>query len=159
MVELIVQMISTLMLVLGIASGELVAIKAFGVLKKKWLYIVEIGIFVLIIVFILNTVMLEQFNEFVIIAIYFFTGFLSILFVRGLISGFGFLAIQIKENVLKEYKQEDYIAGLKKALERRNFKEEEIKRIAKEAGFKQSAIREVFLFGYNDKNQSLKSKK
>jgi len=159
MVELIVQMISTLMLVLGIASGELVATKTFGVLKKKWLYIVEIGIFVLIIVFILNTVMLEQFNEFVIIAIYFFTGFLSILFVRGLISGFGFLAIQIKENVLKEYKQEDYIAGLKKALERRNFKEEEIKRIAKEAGFKQSAIREVFLFGYNDKNQSLKSKK
>lgn len=159
MVDLIVQMISTLMLVLGIASGELIATKAFGILRKKWLYVVEIGIFVLIIVFILNTVMLEKFNEFIIITIYFLTGFLSILFVRGMISGFGFLAIQIKENILKEYKQEDYIAGLKKALERRNFKEEEIKRIATETGFKQSSIREVFLFGYKKKNQSLKRKK
>lgn len=157
MAELIIQMVSTLMLVLGIAAGEIVATKTFGVLKKKWLYLVEIGIFVLIIVFIFNTIMLEQFNEIVITAIYFASGFLTILFVRGIISGFGFLAVQIKEKALREYKQEDYIVGLKKALERRSFEEEEIKRIAKEAGFKQSSIRDVFLFGYGSKRA--KSKK
>jgi len=156
MVELIIQMISTLMLVLGIAGGEIVATKTFGVLKKRWLYIVEIGIFVLIIVFIFNTIMLEQFNEFVVLAIYFASGFLTILFVRGLISGFGFLATQVKEKVLKEYKQEDYVAGLKKALERRGLEDEEIQRIAKEVGFKQSAIREVFIFGHGSKKARFK---
>ena len=148
MVELLVQMTSTLMLVLGIAAGEFIATKTFGVLKKKIFYIVEIGIFVLIIVFIFNTILLEQFNAIAIIAIYFASGFLTILFVRGLISGLGFFAVQIKEKVLKIYKQEDYVAGLKKALERRGFEEDEIKRVAKEVGFKQNAIREVFIFGH-----------
>jgi hypothetical protein len=148
MVDMLVQMVSTLMLVLGIAAGELIATKTFGVLKKKILYIVEIGIFVLIIVFIFNSIMLEQYNTIAVAAIYFASGFLTILFVRGMISGLGFFAVQIKEKVLKIYKQEDYVAGLKKSLERRGFEEDEIKRIAKEVGFKQNAIREVFIFGH-----------
>lgn len=149
--QLLLQTISTLMLVLGIATGEMTATKAFGVLKKRWLYLVEIVIFVLTIVYIFNTIMLTQLNEFLLIAIYFSCGFLTILFARGLISGLGFLAIQVKEKVLKEYKQEDLCIGLKKALERRGFEEDEIKRIAKEVGFKQNVIRDVFLFGKTKK--------
>lgn len=157
MVDLLVQMISTLMLVLGIAAGEFVATKTFGALKKKMLYIVELGIFVLLIVFIFNTIVLVQYSSIALVAIYFASGLLTILFVRGLISGLGFFAVQIKEKALKEYKQEDYVAGLRKALERRGFEEEEIKRIAKEVGFKQNAIREVFIFGHAPRK--LKSKK
>lgn len=159
MSELTVQIISTLMLVLGIAAGEATATKAFGALKKRWLYVVEIAIFVLIIVYLFNTIQLTEFSELIVAAIYFFSGFLTILFVRSLISGFGFLAVQIKENVLKEYKQEDYVAGLKKALERRGFSEDEIRRIAKEVGFKDSAIREVLLFGHKGKITTRQRKK
>jgi hypothetical protein len=151
MADLISQTLSTITLILGIAMGEILATRAFGMLKKRWLYFVEIALFVVIIVLILNTVMLSQFDITVIMLINFFCGMLSILFVRGVISGVGFLADHIKEKVLKEYKQEDLCAGLKKALERRGFEENEIKRVAKEVGFKQNVIREVFLFGYKEK--------
>lgn len=139
--EFLIQIVSTLFLVLGIATGEAAATKAFGALKHAWMYLVEISLFVLIIVAIFNTFGLSQFSIYYVLAIYFLSGMLTIIFVRGILSGAGILATRVNETVLKEKSQLDYVLGLKKALERRGFKENEIKRIAKEVGFSEKNIK------------------
>jgi hypothetical protein len=140
--ELLLQVVSTLLLVLGIAAGETLATKAFGALKHAWMYLVEIALFVVIIVSIFNTIVLSESNLYYLLAVYFCSGLLTIIFVRAIFSGAGILAVRAKEVLLKEKKEMDYVLGLKKALERRGFKEKEIKRVAKEAGFSEKTIRD-----------------
>jgi SOS response regulatory protein OraA/RecX len=59
-------------------------------------------------------------------------------------TGFGILAEQVKEKVLKIRKEEDYIIGLRKALQRRSFSSKQIKRIAAETGFNKDKIEKIF---------------
>ena len=144
--EIIIQILSTVALVLGIATAEVLATRALGNLKKSWLYIIEIVLFVFIVIVIFNTITLTEFSDTLFVAIYFFIGFLTILFVRSLIGGFGFLGEQVKKKALRIKDEKDFIIGLKKALERRKFKEEGIKRIAKEVGFSKKKVDDVFKF-------------
>jgi hypothetical protein len=151
MTDLITQILATLGLVLGIAGGETAATRAFGIFKKKWLYIVEISFFVICIVIVFNTLMIVQMESYWLIFLYFLSGFLIIIFIRAAMTGAGIFAEQIMENVIKPRKEEDYILGLKKALERRGFKVKEIRRMAREIGYSEEKIGNVFDFWAEEK--------
>ena len=56
----------------------------------------------------------------------------------------GLFAEQIKKTISKEKNETDYIIGLKRALERRKIENNEIQKIAKEAGFNKKSIEKVF---------------
>jgi predicted TIM-barrel fold metal-dependent hydrolase len=146
MVDVIIQVLATLALVLGVAAGETIATRAFGAMKKSWYYLIEIGIFVAAIVIILNSFAITELDSTLIILFYFFTGAITIAFIRAIITGFGVMSEQIKEKVLKVRKEEDYIVGLRKALQRRGLEAKEIKRIAKETGFSNDKIEGIFDF-------------
>lgn len=139
----IMQIITTLALVFGIALGEFLSAKVFGTLKKMWLYLIELILFVSIIVLTLNSLALTVYSTYLITAIYFFSGFLTIVFVRGVITGLGIFSEHVKKEVLKSKNELDYILGLKKALERRKFKPKDIIKISKEAGFSEKNIDKV----------------
>ena len=79
-------------------------------------------------------------NSTLIILFYFVIGFVTIIVVRTFISGFGLMSEQIEEKVLKIKKEEDYIVGLIKALERKGMKDEDIEDTAKEAGFDKDKV-------------------
>lgn len=142
--NLIIQVLATLALVLGILAGESVATKAFGMLKKSWMYIIEILLFVIAIVILMDNFTITEFDSTTIILFYFLIGFLVIIGIRSLMTGFGIMAEQVKHKGLKIKKEEDYIVGLRKALERRGFEKREIRRIAKEIGFKKRKIEDIF---------------
>jgi hypothetical protein len=142
--DMIIQILATLALVLGIAAGESLATRAFGTFKKSWYYLVEIAIFVISIVIILNNFALKELNSTLIILFYFIIGLVIIICIRGAMTGFGILAEQVKEKVLKIRKEEDYIIGLRKALQRRSFSSKQIKRIATETGFNKDKIEKIF---------------
>lgn len=144
--NLIFQIITTLALVIGIFLGEAVSTKAFGTFKKWWYYLIEIVLFVTIIVVVFSTIEIEIYAENISYIISFLIGFISIIFARGLISGLGFFSVHFKEKVLKKRNELDYIIGLKRALKRRNFKKEEIKKILNEVGFSDKRIEKVEKF-------------
>lgn len=142
--SLFLQIITTLFLILGVICGELISTKVFGELKKVWLYFLEIFGFVFLIVLMLNTIAIFEYSKPLIVFLYFISGFLVIVFVRGIVSGIGFFSERTKRIIKKKINELDYIFGLKKALERRGFKKEEIIRILKEVGFSKSKIEKVF---------------
>ncbi len=144
--NLIFQVITTLALVLGIFLGEAVSTKAFGTFEKWWYYLIEIILFVIIIVIVFSIIEIEFYAENITYLISFLVGFISIIFARGVISGLGFFSEQFKEKILKQKNEMDYIIGLKKALGRRNFKDDEIKKISKEVGFYDKKIKKVDMF-------------
>jgi hypothetical protein len=144
MTDLIVQVLATLALVLGIAAGESLVTRAFGTFKKSWYYLIEVAIFVVSIVVILNNFAIKELNSTFIILFYFITGLVIIICIRAAMTGFGILAEQVKEKVLKIRKEEDYIIGLRKALQRRSFSSKQIKRIAAETGFNKDKIEKIF---------------
>lgn len=149
MVNLLVQILSTFALVLGVAGGEVIASKAFGVFKKSWMYIIEIIFFVAGIVFIFNLFTFTEFNAVLFILTYFVIGLVVIVVIRGIMTAAGIAAEHVNEKVLKIRKETDYIIGLKKALERRGFGLEEIIKIAKEVGYKSRLVDDVLVFfGY-----------
>lgn len=156
--SLLIQIITTLALVFGIVIGEAISTKAFGTLKKVWLYLVEIAIFVITIVFIFNTIALTEHSDFAITLIYFFSGFLTIIFSRGIITGLGIFSEHIKKDILRQKDEIDYVIGLKKALERRGFKIKEIIRISKEIGFSNKNIEKVLVY-FNIKKPATKKRK
>ncbi len=142
--NLIIQLLYTLALVIGISIGEALSTYVFGSLKKKIFYIIEIILFVALIVTLLNTLQLTE--GYLSVMIYFVSGVLVIIFVRGVITGLGLFSEKVEKKVIKRKDEYDYLFGLKKALERRNFSKHEIKRIAKEIGFKKNKIERVFDF-------------
>lgn len=141
--SLLLQILATIFLVLGISLGEILSARAFGLFKKNWMYLVEILLFIPLLIAILNYIKFEEISLTKIVFINFIIGFSLIIFIRGLLSGAGIFAERVKEVILKIRKEEDYLLGLKKALERRGFKLTEIKRIAKEIGFDEKKISEV----------------
>jgi len=155
--NIILQIITTLALISGISIGEFLSTKVFGILKKSWLYIVELLIFVIIIVTILNSISLEIYSIYLIAVIYFISGFLTIIFVRGIISGLGLFSEHFKRNILKNKNELDYILGLKKALERRKFKQDDILKILKEVGFSEKNINKIINY-FGIKNKKIKKK-
>ena len=146
MSQTVIQILTTLALVLGVAAGESIAGKAFGTLKKAWYYVAEIVLFVSAIVVVFNTLVLVEIEGATLILLYFAVGGTAILFVRALLSGFGFIASHIQEKLVRHLDEKDYIIGLKKALERRGFETEETKRIAKEVGFSKKKVNELFSY-------------
>ena len=144
--NLLNQILTTLALVLGIAFGEIISARVFGTLKRKGLYLIEIGFFVVIIVLIFNTLALTEYSNIIAILLYFLIGLLTIIFVRGVITGLGLFSEHIKKNILKQKDEVDYIIGLKKALERRGLSIEDIVKIAKEAGFSKRNIDKVLVY-------------
>ncbi len=137
------QVFTTLALVLGIFIGSMLSSKAFGVHKKWWYHLIEIGLFVLVIVIFFNTVELEVYSEGIVYFISFLVGLTCIVFIRGIISGMGFFSIRFKEEILKHKNELDYIIGLRKALKRRDFDKKEIDKIYKEVGFSKKNINKV----------------
>lgn len=144
MEEILIQVLATFALVLGIIGGEIASTKAFGILKKSWMYLVEILVFVVALVILLDNFAITELNSSLIILFYFFTGCITIIAIRAGMTGFGIVSEQIKEKIIKVRKEKDYIVGLRKALKRRGFETKEMKRIAKEVGFKKEKIEDVF---------------
>ena len=156
------QILTTLALVLGIAAGETISTRVFGTLKKRVLYLIEIIFFVVIIVLTFNTITMTKYSNIIIVSLYFFNGFLTIIFVRGIISGLGLFSIHIKKNILRQKDEVDYILGLKKSLERHGFGIKDIFKIAKETGFSKKNIDKVltyFNLPIKNKNKKKKSKR
>ena len=143
MTELIVQILATLALILGVAGGEIIATRAFGKMKKSWMYLLEIFLFVLSIVVVLRNFEITKLDSSFIILFYFLTGLVLIIFIRSLMTGFGILSESIKEMVMKTKKQEDYIIGMSRALRQRGIKGEEAEKILKETGFDEEKIYDV----------------
>ncbi|MCD6547725.1 MAG: hypothetical protein J7K22_04205 [Nanoarchaeota archaeon] len=139
---MILQMLATLSLVIGITIGEFLASKVFGVFKKMYMQILEVVLFVVLLVFILNSFV--PYNSWFSLLIYFVIGFITVVFVKGVLSGAGILSYHLSKKMIKKRDSTDLLIGLKKALERRGFKQEDIKRIAKECGFKDVEIKKVF---------------
>lgn len=160
MTDLIVQILSTFALVLGVAGGEALASRAFGMFKKPWMYLFEIVAFVVGIVIIFNVFSFTEFDAVLFILTYFAIGFLMLLVVRGTMTGAGIIAEHVKEKVLKVRDEKDYILGLNKALERRGFEKEEIVRIAKEIGYNPNLVDDVLIFfGYKKADKGRKTVK
>jgi len=160
MTETIIQILTTFALILGVAGGETVSSKVFGLLKKSWHYLVEIAIFVLIMVIILNTIVFTEFESVTVILSYFAMGFGTIITIRAGISGFGFLTEHIKNEILKTKEEEDFIIGLKKSLERRGIAHKEIFKISKEIGFSQNKINKTLgYFGIAELAEKPKKKR
>ena len=143
---LLIQILTTLVLVIGIILGESISTKAFGMFKKTWFYLIEITFFVLILVLIFNSVSLTEYSEIATLLIYGISGFLTIIFVRGVMSGLGIFSKHVEKKVLRKKDEKDYIIGLKKSLERRGFEIEEIIKIAKETGFRKDIIDKVLTY-------------
>ncbi|MDD5181757.1 MAG: hypothetical protein PHC66_01135 [Candidatus Nanoarchaeia archaeon] len=160
MVDVLVQILSTFALVLGVAGGEALASRAFGMFKKPWMYLFEIVAFVVGIVIIFNFFSFTDFSAVLFILTYFAIGFLVILVVRGIMTAAGVFAEHIKEKVLKVRDEKDYVLGLNKALERRGFAKAEIVRIAKEVGYKPDLVDDVLIFfGYKKADKPKKTVK
>jgi len=160
MVDVIVQILSTFALVLGVAGGEALASRAFGMFKKPWMYLAEIVMFVIGIVIIFNFFSFTSFDAVLFILTYFALGFIMIIVARGIMTGAGILAEHVKEKILKVRDDKDYLIGLKKALERRGFEGEEIVKIAKEVGYKQELVEDVLVFfGYKKADKGKKTVK
>jgi len=133
-------------LILGVAAGEGASTKAFGLMKKPWLHIVEIVLFVISIIVIFSSFAITELNSTWIILFYFTTGLITIIVIRAGMTGFGIVSEHVKEKILKIKKEEDYIIGLKKALERRGFENDEIKKISKEVGLNSKKTEKIFDF-------------
>jgi len=144
--ELLFQLASTLALILGIILGEVLAIKSFGIIKNKIYYLLDILLFVCILVIALNKFIVPSFDLLRLIFVNFSIGFITIIFARGVVSLAGFLSKRTYEKIARPLDQEDFIIGLKTALKRRGFDENEIYRIAKEVGFNNKKIREIIYF-------------
>ena len=75
-------------------------------------------------------------------------------------TGAGILAERAAVKIFKIRNEKDYILGLKKSLERRGFELEDIIKIAKEVGYKETNVDNVLLFfGYKKEIKRKKPKK
>jgi hypothetical protein len=142
--DLLLQLFSTFALILGIAAGENIATRAFGMLKRPAMYLIEVFLFVVSIVVVFSIFIIQFTNLSIIILFYSSLGFVLILGIRGVITLIGLISYHIREDVLKVKDNRDYMIGLKKSLERRAFEKEEIRRILIEAGFTADEVEPIF---------------
>jgi hypothetical protein len=145
---LILQFIITISLISGITIGEIISTKVFGALKKKIYVLIELILFVAIIILATSTVQVKDVSYAGLY--YLLIGAITIIFVRGIMTFGGIFSIKVMK-ALKIKNELDYIIGTRKALERRGFKEYEIKRILKEIGFPNKKIEMVFSAGSKKK--------
>lgn len=124
MSEIIVQIISLMMLLIGILVGEIVAFRAFGKPKPKML-LVDMFIFVVVLVLIYSFVSFTEVGA-LFYATNFFIGVICIVSVRGFESLF---------RLTEAPKTEDKIAvNIIRALSRYGLDEDEIKGVLKRSG-------------------------
>jgi hypothetical protein len=143
MTEILLQMALTLSLVVSAMLGELVSTKVFGTLKSAWLYIIDIILFVVVMVVVLNSI--GVYEALIAVPLYFISGFLTIVSVRGLTTLMGFESAKLAEKgKISEVREEHYIKNLRRNLERYNMEEDEIEEVLLNSGFKKRLVQGEF---------------
>ncbi len=128
-------MISTIAFVIGAIVGGLISNYAFQRPKKIINEIIEIAIFYLIAIILSTMIFALNWIAFLVI------GFISAITARGISSNFQKTKLKFEKKV--KVSRVGLLIGLNNALRRRGFEPNEIKSIAKEAGFREEEIKEV----------------
>ena len=68
---LLLQVLTTISLIIGVITGEFFSTKAFGNIRKSWVYIAEVAVFVTIIVLVLSNISITDYSGLITIGIYF----------------------------------------------------------------------------------------
>lgn len=144
MTDIILQVALTLSLVFSVVLGESLSTRVFGVLKNSWLYLLDILLFVVLVVVALNNIGVE--NPVIALPLYFLSGFLIIISVRGLTTLLGFESAKSirRDKKRVEANEEHYIENLIRNLERYNLKVDEIKEVLLNSGFKKKLVEKKF---------------
>ncbi len=144
MTDIILQVALTLSLVFSVVLGESLSTRVFGVLKNSWLYLLDILLFVVLVVVALNNIGVE--NPVIALPLYFLSGFLIIISVRGLTTLLGFESAKSirRDKKRVEANEEHYIENLIRNLERYNLKVDEIEEVLLNSGFKKKLVEKKF---------------
>jgi hypothetical protein len=144
MTDIILQVALTLSLVLSVVLGESLSTRVFGVLKNSWLYLLDILLFVVLVVVALNNIGVE--NPVIALPLYFLSGFLIIISVRGLTTLLGFESAKSirREEKRVEANEEHYIENLIRNLKRYDLKTDEIEEVLLNSGFKKKLVEKKF---------------
>lgn len=136
-------MAMTLVLVLSVVLGESLSTKVFGTLKNVWLYLLDITLFVGVLVVVLNNV--STANIYTAVPVYFASGFLTIVCVRGLTTLLGFGSGRVAEKRKRSHAgEEQYVENIGRNLKRYNLKDDEIKEVLLNSGFKKKVVEKRF---------------
>jgi len=135
------QIIITTSLIFGIIIGESIAIRTFGISNKWYANLIDVMLFVVLLICLLNFIYLKEINYFLIIGLNFFLGLCTILLTKGLTTGFGFLSKKIIEKVnAPEITDDVLIAGLLRNLKNKGLKNAEIMNILVNSGFNKRKV-------------------
>ncbi len=128
-------MINTIAFVAGAIVGGFISNYAFQRPKKIINEVIEIAIFYIIAIVLSMRILTLNWIAFLII------GFASAITARGISSNFQKAKLKFEKKA--KVSRVGLLIGLNNALRRRGFEPNEIKSIAKEAGFKEEEIKEV----------------
>ena|GEM_PF-2081111 len=141
MVSVLIQFLTALSLIGGIIVGEAVATSIFGSNKKWYINIIELMLFILLLIVIMDKIYLPEANYFLILGINFFLGSTGILLSRGSTTGFGFLSQKIKLKLDERGKvsEQTLIIGLLRNLNGK-LPAQELKRLLENSGFNKKKV-------------------
>ncbi len=142
MIDIILQFLVTVSLILGIISGETLAIKAFGSNSKWYLNMIDIFLFVILTILLLNNIYLKEIKYFLILGINFFVGLGSILITKSVTCGFGLLGKKITNKIDKKLKvtYDILMAGLVRNLKDRGLDNKELQSLLINSGFDKKKV-------------------
>ncbi len=140
--NILLQVITTICLVTGIITGETISNKLFGYIRKWYLNIIEIFLFITLLIMLFNSVYVQETNTAMIFIINFFFGLTAITATRGITSGAGFLSKRTKEKYFakKEINDDVILIGLTRNLLNKGLSKEEISELLKNSGFKAGKV-------------------
>ncbi|MFA5405764.1 MAG: hypothetical protein WC307_00170 [Candidatus Nanoarchaeia archaeon] len=143
--DLILQIITTLCLIIGIITGETISNKLFGYTKKWYLNIIEIFLFITLLITLFNNLYLQEINPIMMLTINFFFGLTAITITRAITSGAGFLSKRTKERATskKEVTDDVILIGLTRNLFNKGLSKEEITNLLENSGFKTRKVKKV----------------
>jgi len=123
-------------LIAGTVIGESFSVKAFGKPKGIMSVLIQMFLFVSLVVVLLNSFLVYELNQTLLILVYFMISLFSILFANGATTLLGSCSIKVKNVVSRERSEESKVIGAYMVLKRKGVSDSDVKESLKQAGFK-----------------------
>ncbi len=122
------QILNSITIILGITAGELIAIRAFGIVKNNYQRIAELILLVSIFTIVSTEIKPEPIYSFIL-------GLSTIVFIRGASSALKYSATKLEDKIRPPQEKDITLALIIKNLKKYGHSEKEIEDILKDTNF------------------------